>query len=432
MTNTILFFVFLLSALVIGIKLKINIGLVTAIFAFLLGGSLGGLTAGGVVMLFPVSLFYNFLMATFLFGFAGENGTLQKVAEHLIYLCANAKWMLGLLFFAITALIAALGAGGAAPFFMSAICFSLGIQAGINPLLVSVSIWTATMAGSSFAWTSGYASNVGQLEIYFEKSAAVGYVMDFFVFRAIFYTILFLITYLILKGYRVKSTDLHIHKPECFDRFQKITLAIILGIIALLVIPPLAQLIAPSKLMELIGTNASFQLLAAVGIVLNIFFKTAPYEKVLKNRIPWDLLIMLCFMGMYMALAKPMGVVDYMSQLLQNSIPSWLLLPGIVLIMGVLSFFVSGGAVIPMMLPLLPALSSAAGVSVSMVYCAAQMGLTASSISPFSQGGAAVLTGCPNEKIRGRLLKQQTILAAIFTLVLAVVAALGGFSWLES
>ena len=157
-----------------------------------------------------------------------------------------------------------------------------------------------------------------------------------------------------------------------------------------------------------------FQFLATIGIILNILWKTAPYEDVLKQRVPWDTLLMLSFTEMYMALAKSMGIVDYMSELLQNTIPANLIIPGIVLIMCVLSFFVSGAVIVPMMLPLLSVLSAASGASTAAIYCATQMGLTASSISPFSQGGAAVLTGCSDESLRRRLIRQQTILAPIF------------------
>ena len=80
-----------------------------------------------------------------------------------------------------------------------------------------------------------------------------------------------------------------------------------------------------------------------------------------------------------------------------------------------------------MMLPLLSVLSAASGASTAAIYCATQMGLTASSISPFSQGGAAVLTGCSDESLRRRLIRQQTILAPIFSAVLVFVAILGGF-----
>ena len=47
---------------------------------------------------------------------------------------------------------------------------------------------------------------------------------------------------------------------------------------------------------------------------------------------------MLSLTGMYMALANSMGVVSYLSDLLQNTIPAHWILPGVVLVMCVLSF----------------------------------------------------------------------------------------------
>ena len=266
MVNTLLFFGFILLALILGTKLKINIGLVALGFAFLLGTTAGGLSAGGVVSLFPVALFFNFLIATFLFGFAGGNGTLKKVAEHLIYTCRNAGWLLGLLFFLVTVVVAGLGAGGAAPFFMSAICFSLAIQAGISPLLVPVAVWTASMVGGSMPWTSGYATNVGQLEIYFDASVSSGYVVDFFVFRAVFYTILYLVMFFVLRGYKVSQKAIQVAKPEPFDEKQKKTLAIVLGIIAMIVVPAAVQLICPNPVTGWISANCSFQFLSLIHI----------------------------------------------------------------------------------------------------------------------------------------------------------------------
>ena len=55
----------------------------------------------------------------------------------------------------------------------------------------------------------------------------------------------------------------------------------------------------------------------------------------------------------------------------------------------------------------------------------------ASSISPFSQGGAAALTGCTDESIRRKLIQQQTILSGVFALVLFLLAILGVFALVE-
>ena len=44
---------------------------------------------------------------------------------------------------------------------------------------------------------------------------------------------------------------------------------------------------------------------------------------------------------------------------------------------------------------------------------------------------AFALTGCGDEAIRKKLLKQQTVLAGIFSVVLVLVAAFGGFSMMK-
>lgn len=431
MTNTLLFFSFILFALVFGTKMKINIGLIAAAAAFPLGTLAGGLTPNVIVSLFPTTLFFNFLAATFLFGFAGCNGTLKKLASHLLYACRNAGWALGLLFFLATALIAALGAGGSAPFFLSAICFSLALQAGINPLLPSLAVWTGSMVGGSTPWTSGYATNIGQLEIYFAPETAAGYVGGFYMWRAAFYTLLYLVMFVLLKGYKIRHSAIRLEKPEPFLGEQKRTLAIIFTIIGLILIPSALKILWPCPFTTQLSRIFCFQFLAICGIAANVLFRTAPYQTVLKERIPWDTLLMLSLTGMYMALANALGVVEFMSAFLQNRIPAAWILPGIVAVMCLLSFFVSGSVIMPMMLPLLSVFSSASGTPVAAIYCATQVGLTASSISPFSQGGAAALTGCADESIRKTLVKQQTLLSALFGVIVFLVAAAGGFSMLQ-
>lgn len=430
MIHTLIFFSFILLALGIGIKMKINIGLVTAAFAFLIGTTIGGLSPAQIVSLFPTTLFFNFLAATFLFGFAACNGTLKKLAEHLLYACRNAGWMLGLLFFLSTALVAALGAGGTAPFFLSSICFSLSFQAGINPLLVPLAVWTGSMVGGSMPWTSGYATNIGQLEIYFEPVQAIEYVTGYYVWRAVFYTLLYVVMFVLLKGYKVNSDSVELEKPQAFGEKQKLTLAIIVIMIALIVTPAALQILCPNHFTKQLTRIFSFQLLAISGIISNILGRTAPYEEVIKERIPWNTLLMLSFTGIYMALAKPLGVIEFMSGFLQNAIPANWIVPGIVLIMCILSFFVSGSVIIPMMLPLMPVFSTTSAVPMVTIYCATQIGLTISSISPFSQGGAAALTGCTDEAVRKKLVKQQTILSCIFSVVIFIIAIVGGFSML--
>lgn len=428
MTNTAIYFGGILLALVLGTKLKINIGLVAAALAFPVGILAGGMSANAVVGLFPTTLFLNFLIATFLFGFAGCNGTLKTLAAHLLYSCRNTGWVIGILFFFVTVVIAALGAGGSAPFFMSAICFGIALQAEIRPLLVPLAVWTGSMVGGSVPWTSGFATSIGQLEIYFAPEAAMSYARGYYIWRAVFYTLLYLTMFVVLRGYKVKHDAVVIEKPEPFNPEQRRCLTIILTVIALIVVPAALQTIWPTPAIKKTGKLFCFQLVALAGIIANTLLKTAPYQTVIRERIPWDSLMMLSLTGMYMGLAKPLGIVEFMADCLQSGVSASWIVPGIVLLMCVMSFFVSGGVVIPMMLPLIPVLAEAAQVSPAVLYCATQVGLTASSISPFSQGGAAALTGCPDDALRSRLIREQTIASGVISLIVFVIAIAGGFS----
>lgn len=428
MVNTILFFIGVLFAIVICMKLHLNIGIVALAIAFLLGTITGGATVNGIISLFPIPLFFNFFLATFLFGFASENGTLKKVAENLFYYFRNMHWAIGLLFFVVTFVVSALGAAGAAPLFVSALCFSLAAQVKINTLLVPVAIWTGSMVGGGMPWSSGYATNVGQLQIYYSAEESSYMVYSFFGWRAVFYTLFYLVMFFVLKGWKVGRGTLIVEQPEPMNYKQKITLKIILVIIALVLISAILPKLIPVATVNKICSNLSFQFLATIGILVNTYLATADYKKVVTQRIPWDTLIMLSTMGIYMSLAKTLGIVDYMVEVLQNDISPGMILPGIVLIMTVLSFFVSGGVIVPMIIPLLPALSVGSGISATAIYVAAQIGLTASSISPFSQGGASVLTGCQDDEVRNKLLQQQVVLSIIIGILITLISMAGGFN----
>ena len=99
-----------------------------------------------------------------------------------------------------------------------------------------------------------------------------------------------------------------------------------------------------------------------------------------------------------------MGVIEALSSILSNSINHQVQLSVIILVMGLLSFFVSGSSIVPLVLPLIKILSTASGLSFSSAFSASQMGLIASSISPLSHGGSAVISGCTDKITRYQLL----------------------------
>ena len=88
MTATVGLIVFMLAiviSIILGTKLKMNIGMVALAFTFLIGVTLSGLSGRSVSGLFPTNIFVTQLVATFFYGFASLNGAFNGIADRIIY-----------------------------------------------------------------------------------------------------------------------------------------------------------------------------------------------------------------------------------------------------------------------------------------------------------------------------------------------------------
>lgn len=73
------------------------------------------------------------------------------------------------------------------------------------------------------------------------------------------------------EGLAVRSSAVSLTRPAPFDTGQRQTLFIILGIIAMIVVPAAAQLLFPNPVTQWISTYCSFQFLAVIGITRTCF-----------------------------------------------------------------------------------------------------------------------------------------------------------------
>lgn len=105
--------------------------------------------------------------------------------------------------------------------------------------------------------------------------------------------------------------------------------------------------------------NLTIQVLSALGIIAMHLTKAADTNDVIKNQIPWGLIIMVCGMAMLMGEAGNLGVTETISALLESgSLPASAIIPFIAAVCGFLSLFVSGGVITPLIIALAPALVS--------------------------------------------------------------------------
>lgn len=410
-----------------GKKFKINAGIIAIALAFILGVTVTGLGVNGVIALFSPRLFVNMFLVTFFFGYATANGTMLSITKYLFKNFKGAPWVLPLLFFVIPFSLALAGAStDSILLFLSPIAFTFMIQAGLPLILTSILLW-ATCAGSWAPWLSTYATFSSWFGESIGMEASAAGFHRLFAVICIINIIYMLGAYVVLGGWKVKASSAILGDENIeITGDQKKTMYVILSVIALLIVPTLIELILPNPVTAWLKANLTIQVLSAIGIIAMHLMKTANTEEVMKNQIPWGLIVMVCGMAMLMGEAASLGVTDAITALLESgSLPAGAVIPFIAGVCAFLSIFVSGGVITPLIIAIAPALVTY-GIPGAAIVVASQIGMIGSSISPYSQGGAIVITGCP-EKYSGKVANQQLLLGILMGVVVTVLAAFGIF-----
>ena len=428
-TALVLFLAAIIVAVFLGTKLKTNIGVYGIIFAFLIGTILMDKTIAQVISYFPTSLMFTLMIVAFFYGYASSNGTIKAISDRLIYACrGNIKLIPLVLYFSVF-IVSTLGAGaGAAPVIMSPIAFSLAAEIGFSPVLAVVAVSLGALGGGIQAWTStgvmfkGIAE--GTLGEAVANSVSWGYGVTLMVIPTIFYILVYL--------YYSKKNELkavEIKKPESLTKDQKITLSLILGIMVLVIIPVFANMFFPNAYTAWFASKFDIKVLCAIGIAICAALNLGNTNNIIRNNIPWPTIIMVCGMSTMINMAVETGIADLMGSWLGSNIPTFLIIPMVVLLGGLLSFVTTGPAVIfPLFIPMFPALAAATGLSPVALTMAIFAGTGATGMSPFSQGGAMAIVGCKDEKVRESLWSKQLLFAFLFLMFYILVAALGWFT----
>lgn len=80
---------------------RINVGVVSLAFAWIVGVYLGRLPLGNVLAGFPTQLFITLVGITLLFAMAQVNGTLARIAERAVRLCRGQVGLIPIMFFMV-------------------------------------------------------------------------------------------------------------------------------------------------------------------------------------------------------------------------------------------------------------------------------------------------------------------------------------------
>ncbi len=431
MLLTVLFFVIIAAIVFIGIKRNVNFGLLGILAALAIAMLLNGETATDAIAAnFPLSLFFNLFITTLFYGFANASGAMSGVAQRIVYKFRHHSALLPFVGYITTIIVSTMGPGATStPIIVSALVFSLAVQAGYHPILASYAVWAGTMVGDAMPWMYQWQNRIGTYQALLgdeylpQIENSVFLLMIWF---AVIYTAIFVGLYFFFGAHKIKGKVIDVKKPEPFNTKQKISIGVVLVVIALLIIPQFVELIAPNPVTGWMADNLSMQILAAAGAAVLAILHVADFNNVLKNQVPWGIILTVCGMMFLMKYSDAMNVVTTLATPLATAnLPLWLLPAALLAVNGVLTYFCDGRAISPMLQPLY-SVFVALGCPVEAVFLSQIFGGTGPSFSPFSTGGAMALNGCPDE-LRDKTVRVQMVFPWVILVITFLLSALGLF-----
>ncbi|WP_242495700.1 hypothetical protein [Salinicola tamaricis] len=138
-------------SIVLGYRFKLNIGLFAIAFAYLIGCFGMGMSPKEVIATWPLKIFFIIFSVCLFYSFAIVNGTLEKLAEHLMYRCRNVPSLMPFAIFLAATVISGLGAGYYTVLaFMAPITLLLCNRTGLSLIVGGMAVNYGALAGANF------------------------------------------------------------------------------------------------------------------------------------------------------------------------------------------------------------------------------------------------------------------------------------------
>jgi len=412
-------------AVALGYKTKINIGLFAIAFAYLIGCFGMGLSPSDVINMWPLKIFFIIFSVCLFYSFATVNGTLEKLAEHLIYHCRRVPQLLPFAVFFTATVIAGMGAGYYTVLaFMAPITLLLCQRTGMGLIVGGMAVNYGALSGANFMSSQsgiifrGLMTNVG-------LSDSDAFINAFGIFVSTLIIPLLVISafvFLTREGRAMKTAVFDTSEPAPLNREQKITLWLTLAMMAIVLAAPIAHILLPANgTITFINSKMDIGLIASIFSVIALLLKLGDERKAMAS-VPWATLIMICGVGMLISVAIKAGTIDVLASWIGGSFPPVLVPVVFGVVAAIMSLFSSTlGVVTPALFPMVLPIAQSMGIDPMVLFIAIVVGAQATSISPFSSGGSLILGSCASEQSRTSLFPQLLFKAAPIGFVAALV-----------
>lgn len=426
-TVLILFLVGIVASIVIGNKLKFNIGLVAMVFAYAIGVFGLGMKTSALIEQWPTKVLFIIIGICWLFGYANENGTLKQITLVLVHKFQKYPSIIPWVFFFISGAICMTGASPYAPnAVLMPIIISVCLATNLSPLFGSLMVNVGSYLGSQVPWGQGASIQRGVLEASEHAAEADSIIWGGFTSCMIFSIISGIVVFLLFKGWKAKVDNANfVQKPEPMNTKQKQTMGLIIALILIMIVPSLLGNLG-IKSMASLSRKLDISFVAIVLAFIAAVLKLADDKVVVTKHIPWNTIVMLGGVSMLVGVATVGGAVDLIGTWIGSNVSAGMITPMFVLLAAFMSVFVAGASVVaPTLFALVPAVAAASGAPYAAIYHGIAIGANASAVSPFSGGGSLTLANIKQDDIREKMFLPLIISAVGLSILAAALAFLG-------
>lgn len=414
----------IVAAVALGYKTKINIGLFAIAFAYLIGCFGMGLSPSEVIGMWPLKIFFVIFSVCLFYSFASVNGTLVKLAEHMIYRCRSMPHLLPFAVFFAATVIAAMGAGYYTVLaFMAPITLLLCERTGMSLIVGGMAVNYGALSGANFMSSQsgiifrGLMTNAGVSD----NQAFINATGIFLSTLIIPLLVIAVFVFVAGQGRALKASAFTAVAPAPLNSQQKTTLWLTLAMMLIVLVAPVAAIALPGNAtVAFINAKMDIGLIASVFSVIALLLKLGDERKAMAT-VPWGTLIMICGVGMLISVAIKAGTIGILASWIGGSIPPIMVPVVFGAVAAFMSIFSSTlGVVTPALFPMVLPIANNLGIEPMILFIAIVAGAQATSISPFSSGGSLILGSCTNEQHRASLFPQLLLKAAPIGFVAAL------------
>ncbi len=424
LTVCIITIVALVVCIVIGQKIKCNIGVLALVAASVLGIWVFGMKASQIYGFWPISVVLQMLIVTYFYGFAVETGTAKYMADWAVYSARKCPALLPIVFFIMDFAMMAIGINpGAVTVFLVPVFVEICYLSGVSEMIV--------FAGHCLALGAGCSSPIGSIGIIakglfemfgYEGQGAVLEPRIWLNFVIVGF-ICFIAVYFIFGGYKVK-VDSQTKRPSPATSEIKKNFGLIIFCVLLFVVPMLLSRLLPGvAFLNSLSQGMDVLFVYALGIILAVLMKLGDERKILKEQVPWNTIVLVGGCATLIAVCSSMGMGDYLAGLIGKISNTALISPILTVVAGAVSLVSDSTAVVfPLFFPAVSGISAATGLAATKLFSCIMIGAILSGVAPISSGGSMLMSFVKKER-RNKIFLQLWVYAICLLIVLGFLSA---------